>query len=126
LDVESGRFEFTSAGHPPPLYLQVGRTPTMLDIEGYSIGMAPESEPFQQRSVALQPGDRILVYSDGVPDALRDDGEVFGAARLLDAVRRSSTDPLDRVIEGLLGELRDWRGDAVANEDVSVLGFTVS
>jgi len=125
LHLESRRFEFTSAGHPPLLHLQAGQSPTMLDIESYGIGMAPESEPFQQRSVALQPGDRILIYSDGVPDAMRGDGEVFGAAGLLDAARRSSAKPLDEVIECLLGELRDWRGDATATEDVSVLGFTV-
>ena len=100
--------------------------PTMLYLEGFPIGMAPESEPFQQRSVVLQPGDRILIYSDGVPDAMRGDGEVFGAARLLDAVQRFSGEPLDGVIGRLLGELRDWRGDAAANEDVSILGFKVS
>src|SRR5262249_4482504 len=60
LHLESRRFEFTSAGHPPLLYLQTGRAPTMLDIEGFPIGMAPESDSFQQRSVVLQPGDRIL------------------------------------------------------------------
>src|SRR5262249_4976215 len=126
LHLESRRFEFTSAGHPPPLYLQTGRAPTMLDVEGFPIGMAPESEPFQQRSVVLQPGDRILFYSDGIPDAMRADGEVFGAARLLDAVQRFSAEPLDGLIGCLLGELRDWRGDAAANEDVSILGFKVS
>jgi phosphoserine phosphatase RsbU/P len=98
----------------------------MLDVEGFPIGMAPESDPFQQRSVVLQPGDRILIYSDGIPDALRGDGEVFGAARLLEAVQRFSTEPLDGVIGCLLSELRDWRGDAAANEDVSILGFKVS
>jgi phosphoserine phosphatase RsbU/P len=126
LHLESRRLEFTSAAHPPLLYLQTGRAPTMLDLEGFPIGMAPESEPFQQRSVELQPGDRIIIYSDGIPDAMRGDGEVFGAARLLDAVQRFSTEPLDGVIGRLIGELRDWRGDAGANEDVSILGFKVS
>ncbi len=126
VHLESRRFEFTSAGHPPLLYLHTGRTPTMLDVDGFPIGMAPDSDPFQQRSVVLQPGDRILIYSDGIPDAMRGDGEVFGAARLLDAVQRFSTEPLDGVIGCLMGELRDWRGDAAANEDVSILGFKVS
>ena len=98
----------------------------MLYLEGFPIGMAPESEPFQQRSVVLQPGDRILIYSDGIPDAMRGDGEVFGTAGLLDAVQRFSSEPLDAVIGRLLGELRDWGGAAAANEDVSILGFKVS
>jgi sigma-B regulation protein RsbU (phosphoserine phosphatase) len=126
LHLESRRFEFTSAGHPPLLCLQADRAPIMLDVEGFPIGMAPEGDPFQQRSVALQPGDRILMYSDGVPDAMRADGEIFGAARLLEAAGRLRTEPLDGLIGSLLGELRDWRGDAAANEDVSIVGFTVS
>jgi sigma-B regulation protein RsbU (phosphoserine phosphatase) len=126
LHLESRRLEFTSASHPPILYLQTGRAPTMLYLEGFPIGMAPESGPFQQRSVVLQPGERILFYSDGVPDATGADGEVFGAARLLDAVGRFSPEPLDGLIGRLMGEVRDWRGDAAANEDVSILGFKVS
>jgi sigma-B regulation protein RsbU (phosphoserine phosphatase) len=98
----------------------------MLDVEAFPIGMAPETDSFQQRSVVLQPGDRILIYSDGIPDAMRGDGEVFGAARLLDAVQRFGTEPLDGVIGRLMAELRDWRGNAAANEDVSILGFKVS
>jgi hypothetical protein len=57
---------------------------------------------------------------------MRGDGEVFGAARLLDAVQRFNTEPLDGVIGCLMGELRDWRGDAAGNEDLSILGFKVS
>src|SRR5262249_48109840 len=126
LHLESRRLEFTSAGHPPLLYLQTGRAPAMLYLEGFPVGMAPESDPFQQRSVVLQPGDQIFIYSDGVPDAMRGDGEVFGAARLLDAVHRCGTEPLDGVIGRLVGEVRDWAGDAAATEDVSILGFKVS
>src|SRR5262249_25949465 len=119
------RLEFTSAAHPPLLYLPTGREPALLYLEGFPVGMAPESDPFQQRSVVLQPGDRIFMYSDGIPDAMRRDGEVFGAARLLDAVQRFSAEPLDGVIGCLLDELRDWAGDAAAREDVSILGLKV-
>jgi sigma-B regulation protein RsbU (phosphoserine phosphatase) len=126
LHLGSRRLEFTSAGHPPLLYLQTGHAPTMLYLEGFPVGMAPETDPYQQRSVVLYPGDRIFIYSDGIPDAMRADGEVFGAARLLDAVQRFSTEPLDGVIGCLMGELRNWAGDAAANEDVSILGFQVS
>jgi sigma-B regulation protein RsbU (phosphoserine phosphatase) len=126
LHLESRRFEFTSAGHPQPLYLQTGRAPTMLNVDGFPIGLAPPADPFQQRSVVLQPGDRILIYSDGIPDAMRWDGEVFGAARLLEAAQHFRTEPFDTVIGRLMGELRAWRGGGAANEDVSILGFKVS
>src|SRR5260370_30411435 len=108
------------------VYVQAGRGAAVIDEEGFPIGMAPEADPFQQRSVALQPGDRILIYSDGIPDALRGDGEVFGAARLMEAAQRFNTEPLDAVIVGLLVELRDWRVQAAADEDVSILGVELS
>jgi hypothetical protein len=57
---------------------------------------------------------------------LRSDGDVFGTAGLLDAAQRFSSESLDGFIGCLLGELRDWRGDATANEDTSILGFKVS
>jgi serine phosphatase RsbU (regulator of sigma subunit) len=66
------------------------------------------------------------MYSDGVPDAMREDGEVFGAARLLDAAQRFSTEPLDGALGCLMGAVRDWSGDAAASEDVSILGIKVS
>ena len=70
LHLESRRLEFTSAAHPPLLYLQTGRAPTMLYLEGFPIGMAPESDPFQQRSVVLHPGDRAT-GSSFIPTASR-------------------------------------------------------
>jgi serine phosphatase RsbU (regulator of sigma subunit) len=126
LNLESRTFQFTSAGHPPLLHLQTGRSPSMLDVEGFPIGMAPDSDEFQQRSVVLEPGDRILIYSDGLPDALRGDGEVFGAARLLEAVQSFSHRALDGVIRSVMSEVRDWRGDADFKDDVSILAFQVS
>jgi sigma-B regulation protein RsbU (phosphoserine phosphatase) len=98
----------------------------MLDVEGFPIGMAPDSDEFKQRSVVLEPGDRILIYSDGLPDALRGDGEVFGAARLLEAVQSFSHRALDGVVRSVIREVRDWRGDADFKDDVSILAFQVS
>ncbi len=126
LHLESRQLQFTSAGHPPLLLLHDGRAPSMLDVEGFPIGMAPESDPFRQRTVQLDQGDCILLYSDGLPDAPRADGEVFGAARVLEAAQRACAEPLGGVIRGLGHELHEWRGDAAANEDVSILGFKVS
>jgi sigma-B regulation protein RsbU (phosphoserine phosphatase) len=126
LNLESRQFQFTSAGHPPPLHQRAGESPTMLDVEGFPIGMAPDFTDFQQRGVSLEPGDRMLIYSDGVPDAMRGDGEVFGAARLLEAVQGLCHESLDGVVHSVMRELGDWRGDADFNDDVSILAFEVS
>jgi serine phosphatase RsbU (regulator of sigma subunit) len=125
LNLEARELQFTSAGHPPLLHQHARAAPRMLDLDGPPIGMAPEVSDFQQRSVQLEPGDRILLYSDGLPDALSGDGEVFGAARLLEAVQRLSQKPLESLVHILMEEVLIWRGAADANGDVSVLAAEV-
>ena len=126
LHLETRTFQFASAGHPPPLLLQTGRSPSMLDLDGFPIGMAPDADEFPQRSVVLGPGDRLLLYSNGLPDALRADGEVFGAARLLEAVQRFRHESLDGVLRSVMDEVCAWRGDADTSDDASILGVVVS
>ena len=126
LNLESREFCFTSAGHQPVLHQRANGSPTMLDIASYEIGMAPVDEEFDQQSVVLETGDRLLMYSDGLPDTMNVDGEVFGAARLLDAVSKLSDRSLHEMLRSLMTELGDWRGDADINDDVSVLAWEVA
>jgi phosphoserine phosphatase RsbU/P len=126
LNLESRTFQLTSAGHPPLLHLRAGAPPRMLDAEGSPIGMDPDCTDFPQKSVKLEPGDRILFYSDGLPDTLRGDGEVFGAARLLEAVQSLRRQSLESLIRSLMEEVQHWRGDAAFTDDVSILAFEVS
>ena len=125
LNLASREFRFTSAGHPPLLHQRAGVSPRMLDVGGYPIGMATESEPFHQAAVQLESGDRILMYSDGVPDAMDAEGEVFGTARLIASVSRLYSHSLDRMVRTLLSELCEWRGAGERNDDMTMLTFAV-
>jgi serine/threonine protein kinase len=66
LNTATREFCFTSAGHTPIVHQRKNTSPTMLDVSGFPIGMAPESEEFEQKSVQLEPGDRLFIYSDGL------------------------------------------------------------
>ena len=89
------------------------------------IGMAPESEPFHQTAVQLESGDRLLMYSDGVPDAMNTEGDVFGAARLIELTTRLSPNSVDQLVRTVLSELDKWRGDSERNDDITLLAFAV-
>jgi serine phosphatase RsbU (regulator of sigma subunit) len=94
LDVSSGRFRWISAGHPPPLVVRgqrvVGEAPT---VPAVPIGLRYGKEP-QVNEVALEPGDAVVLYTDGVTEGGVRGGERFGLERFVDV--------LDRVIvEGL-------------------------
>lgn len=126
LDLTSREFRYTNAGHLPLLHQHADTSVVMLDAEGIPVGLVPDPEPFTEQTVVLQPGDRLLMYSDGLADAMNHDGEIFGAARLLEAVAKHYRLPLDETIRSLLNDLVAWRGSPEFQDDVSVLACAVA
>ena len=116
LDTSIGRLEWTRAGHPPPLLL---RDRTVIgELEGAATlpfglgGGTPEVS-----SSDLEPGDAVLLYTDGVTDAHQAHGDLFGLGRLADLLERTAASEqqpeelLRRLVHALLeyqqGDLRD-------------------
>jgi serine phosphatase RsbU (regulator of sigma subunit) len=89
LDLATGRFRWVNAGHLPPLLLRGGRVVRVLETEP-SLPLGLGDGPPVPAEEALEPGDRLLVFTDGVVDARSPDGEVFGEARLIDMLRRTT------------------------------------
>jgi sigma-B regulation protein RsbU (phosphoserine phosphatase) len=126
LDLGSREFRYTSAGHPPLLYQPAGAAPVMLDAGGYPLGLAPQTEPFLEQTLQLQPGDRLLMYSDGLTDAMNPEGEVFGVVRLIESAAGHSRLSLDEMIRSLMNELVKWRQEEDFVDDVSILTCAVA
>jgi serine/threonine protein phosphatase PrpC len=134
LDTESGLFSWVSAGHPPPLLLRDGRfVHELVAPPTPPLGLAlPKDVPRHEVTIGreqLEPGDRVLLYTDGVLEARSPSGEFFGEQRLVDLMARNLSaglpvpETLRRVIRALLehqgGNLTDdatmllieWRTD---------------
>jgi phosphoserine phosphatase RsbU/P len=124
LDVATGEFRYVSAGHPGPVYLPFGADPVILESRGSPIGLADDA--YEERSVRLGAGDRLYLYSDGVPEAMDPAGNQFGDARILEAIRRGRSDPLQQGVTTLMGEIAQWHGTGRAKEDISILAVEVS
>lgn len=124
LDAATGEFRYVSAGHPGPLRLPADGPPVILDSPGFPIGLA--EEPYEERSVQLAPGDRLYLYSDGLPDAMNPAGDRFGDDRLLAAIDRGRPEPVDAGIAGLLAEVTAWQAGERPQDDISILGVEVS
>ena len=122
LDLDSGRLRMISAGHPPPLLIRGGRRarilsvepapPLGVDVPGHGPTIADES---------LEPGDLLLLYTDGLTDARDTDGEPFTIERLSQFIEREANggqtapETLRRLRHALLGrEAADLRDDATA------------
>jgi sigma-B regulation protein RsbU (phosphoserine phosphatase) len=124
LDAATGEFRYVSAGHPGPVHLPAGGDPVILESRGSLIGLADEA--YEERSVRLGPGDRLYLYSDGVPEAANPAGELFGDGRLLEAIGRWRSEPLHEGPNALLTEIARWRGSARPQDDISVLAVEVT
>ena len=92
LNVATGEFRYVSAGHPGPVHLPSGADPVILESRGTPIGLAEDA--YEERSVRLEAGDRLYLYSDGVPEAMDPVDKPFGDARLLEAIGRGRSEPL--------------------------------
>ncbi len=123
-DSATGEFRYVSAGHPGPVHLPAGADPVILESPGSPIGLA--DEPYEERSVRLAAGDRLYLYSDGVPEAMDPSSKPFGDARLLQAIGRGRSGSLQEGIATLLGEVARWQGVARPHDDISVLAVEIS
>jgi hypothetical protein len=133
LDVPSGRLRWISAGHPPPLLLRHGHMVGRLDLPpSPPLGLRLSERTPAEGEESLEPGDMVLLYSDGLTEARRPDGELFTEERLAEFIERQAANGLpapetlrglrEAIIERGEGELRDdatallleWRRDTQA------------
>ncbi len=92
LDTDSGMLSWVSAGHPCPLLLREGRPAKTLQIDPglpFGMGLPLESGGYPVGNEQLQPGDRILFYTDGITEARSPDGNFFGIERLVGLLARN-------------------------------------
>jgi sigma-B regulation protein RsbU (phosphoserine phosphatase) len=124
LNAASGEFRYVSAGHPGPVYLPCGADPVILEGRGFPIGLADDA--FEERSVHLGAGDRLYLYSDGVPEAMNPAGKAFGDERLLKVIDRGRSSSLQESVAALLAEIARWHGSESPQDDISILAVAVS
>ena len=124
LNGATGEFRYVSAGHPAPVHVPAGAAPVFLESQGFPLGLA--DDVYEERSVHLGAGDRLYLYSDGIPEAMDPAGKQFGNARLLEAIGEGRSEPLQESVATLLGAITRWHGSESPQDDISILAVDVS
>jgi sigma-B regulation protein RsbU (phosphoserine phosphatase) len=125
LDLETHTFRYISAGHPGLVYLPRDAAATVLDEPAFPIGWFKEPH-YTEHVVAMNPGDRLYLYSDGVLGARNPSDEEFGRERLVTVLDQGRGIPIRESISSLLHGVVEWRGGALLEDDVSVLAIEIA
>lgn len=121
LDRRSRVLTYTSAGHPYPLRF-LARTGEVqrLSAQGFMLGIMPD-EQYREKSVELEPGDRLCFYTDGLIEARNEVGEGYGTERLEQTFAAHGLASAGPLMECLLAAQREFRGSQLLSDDVTLV-----
>jgi sigma-B regulation protein RsbU (phosphoserine phosphatase) len=121
LEISTGKISAANAGHEyPALCRNGGAFELIKDQHGFVIGGMPGTK-YEEYELQLQPGDKLFLYTDGVPEAADTDNQLFGTERLLEALN-SKTDALPRDLLELVHKAVDaFAGEAEQFDDLTMM-----
>jgi sigma-B regulation protein RsbU (phosphoserine phosphatase) len=118
-----GRLTYCNAGHNPPLIVsgaKGGQTIRRLECGGPIVGLF-EAATFEEETVSLSPGDWLIVFSDGVSEAMSASGDEYGESRIVSVVEKyKGLDP-KQLLEALFADVRDFARGAPQSDDITAM-----
>ncbi|MBI9019322.1 MAG: SpoIIE family protein phosphatase [Phycisphaerae bacterium] len=122
LDTHTGKFTFSSAGHPGPILTHKDHAPQIIESPSYPIGINPKAE-YTLKTIQLQAGEKLIMFTDGVLEAIDMQGKAFGQTGLLETLFRNRELNIDEMLEMIMKSLDNWVNHANLKDDVSLVGF---
>lgn len=118
----SGRtMEFAGAGHPPAMIVQPGADPRLLPSRSTILGTLPDAvDANATLNTEIEPGDRVVLYTDGLTDVFDSHGEMLEVEGVQNIVRETSLLPFSEMKQGILNRVAAWR-DGPPVDDVSLV-----
>jgi phosphoserine phosphatase RsbU/P len=120
LDTVSGELRFANAGHNPPILVRASGEVKMLEGGGPVLGILSIA-PYKEDAERLEPGDMLVLYSDGVTEATNLDYEEFDEDRFIEVLRRNRTEPASKIVEAVTAALAEFTGAAPQADDITLL-----
>ena len=115
IDTENRRAAYSAAGHPPLLRSR-GDKLERIESNGIVFGVVPDPD-YPVCEMPINPGDRFLLYTDGVIEPENASGDSFGDCKLDQIVRHNQSRPATELVDQLLSEIHHWQPPSLAQQD---------
>lgn len=121
IDTHLSKMVFSGAGHPPAMLVRRGQSPLLLESRSTILGALPDAvDTTPDVELQLEPGDRIVLYTDGITEVFNSSGEMLGIEGIREIVRQTSVLPAEEMKQGILDGVDAWR-NGPPSDDVSLV-----
>ena len=121
LDLETGALQFANAGHNPPLLKRADGSFEYLKTRAGFVLAGMEGIRYRVGELTLSPGDRLFLYTDGVPEATDSDNKLYGEDRLLSFMNENSNVSATSLLPALKANIDEFVGEAPQFDDITML-----
>jgi serine phosphatase RsbU (regulator of sigma subunit) len=115
-----GHLEFINAGHPSPFLIRRGAADEAFTEGSYPVGLVPEAE-YTAACLKLEPGDTLVLFTDGVTEAMDPDEQLFGVPRLRQVLTGQTQCPLEHLQKCILEAVENFTRGAHQADDLTLL-----
>ena len=120
LDSQKHTLFFSNAGQDHPFHISTSKQIQRLKTGGIPLGMLGEFT-YEEESISLEPGDTLVIYSDGVTEAMNKNGDQFGEERLASVLATSTGDTVDAIIGRIVDAVKQHAGSTPQSDDVTIV-----
>jgi sigma-B regulation protein RsbU (phosphoserine phosphatase) len=123
LNIRTGELLYTNAGHNPPYLKRKDGTLQRLDQRHGPVIGAVEGMVYTEGRDTMEPGDLLLLYTDGVTEAMDVEDRLFSDNRLEQLLTSMDTDDVDKVVDNTVAAVKAFEGEAEQADDITVLAL---
>jgi sigma-B regulation protein RsbU (phosphoserine phosphatase) len=120
LDTQHHTLTYCNAGHDNPFLFSANPEPNRLDKGGVVLGFVPQY-PYEEETIALAPGDRLVIYSDGVTEAKNEADEEFGEERLQQVILENKNLSANELTNKIISTVMKFAGSVPQGDDITVV-----